>query len=205
MDARLTQRRLLLCALAILVFASVASACGGGGDAATATPKDPPLAEFSGSGLSFSYPSVWTATKPSFPYQDLHFHPIVFLSTQPVHAPCTTKGNETDCGIPIAIDTLQPGGVFAMWQPAEGPPLVSGELAPFKGTFQIDGHPAQRKETAGGECSEIGADRTISVEVERATQDYIFFTACLRKPGLAQAEKSVDALLASTKFTAQQS
>jgi hypothetical protein len=30
-----------------------------------------------------------------------------------------------------------------------------------------------------------------------------YVTACLRGPGLAQAEESVDALLASTTFTSQ--
>ena len=66
MDARLTQRRLLLCALAILALASVASACGGGSDV-QAAPKEPPLAQYTGSGLSFSYPAAWTAAKPVLP------------------------------------------------------------------------------------------------------------------------------------------
>jgi hypothetical protein len=197
MAARLTQRRLFLCAAAIVALVSVTTACGGGGDA-QAAPKDPPLAQYKNSTLSFSYPASWTASKPTLPPEDLHFHPIVFLSTQPVHAPCTTTGNETDCSLPL--DQLQAGGVFAMWQPAEGPPVTPA--APFHGTLRVGGHPAQRNETQGGECKSIGAERTISVEVESAPEDYIFFTACLRGPGLARAEKSVDALLASTKFTA---
>src|SRR5690349_24611322 len=66
MDARLTQRRLLLCALAIVAFASVTSACGGGSDA-QAAPKDPPLSTYTGAGLSFSYPAAWTEYKPALP------------------------------------------------------------------------------------------------------------------------------------------
>jgi hypothetical protein len=51
-------------------------------------------------------------------------------------------------------------------------------------------------------CRRIGADRTIDVMIatkplpSTPTQ----FTACLRGPSLAQEEKSVEALLASTKF-----
>jgi hypothetical protein len=51
-------------------------------------------------------------------------------------------------------------------------------------------------------CRSIGADRTIDVLVQTRPlpSPLTEFTACLRGPGLAQAEKSVDALLASTKF-----
>jgi hypothetical protein len=54
-------------------------------------------------------------------------------------------------------------------------------------------------------CRSIGADRTIDVLIatrplpSTPTQ----FTACLRGPGLAQEENSVEALLASAKFASQ--
>lgn len=196
MDARLTQRRLLLCALAIMAVASVTSACGGGG-AARAAPKDPPLTTYTTPGLSFSYPAAWTASKPILPAVSLHFNPLVYLSTQPVHAPCSTKGNTTSCGFPV--DHLQPGGVLVTWE-TNG--LLAMGLGP--GTaIQVDGHPAARQETTGGECRRIGADRTIDVAVATHTlpSALTYFTACLRGPGLGEAEKSVDALLASTTFT----
>jgi hypothetical protein len=54
-------------------------------------------------------------------------------------------------------------------------------------------------------CRRIGADRTIDVLI--ATKPLpstpTEFTACLRGPGLAQEEKSVEALLASTTFASQ--
>jgi hypothetical protein len=197
MDARLTQRRILLCALAIVALVSTTTACGGGSDAHAAA-KDP-LAKYTGSGLSFSYPAEWTASKPILPVQDLHFHPLVYLSTQAVHAPCTTNGNETSCGLPI--DSLQPGGVLAYWQynelPLTGPITLTGKK------IQVDGHPAGVKSTASGECQGIGADRTVEADVDLGNDSLIHLTACLRGPGLAKAEKSIDALLASTKFTSQ--
>jgi hypothetical protein len=198
MDARLTQRRLLLCALAIVALASVTSACGGGSDA-QAAPKDSPLATYTGSGLSFSYPAAWTEYKPTLPTVFLHFNPLVYLSTQPVHAPCSTSGNTTSCGFPV--DHLQPGGVLITWE-TNG--LLAMGLGP--GTkLQVGGHPAVRQEKTGGECRRIGADRTIDVAVATHSlpSALTYFTACLRAPGLADAEKDVDALLASTKFTSQ--
>jgi hypothetical protein len=60
-------------------------------------------------------------------------------------------------------------------------------------------------ETPGGICRRIGADRTIDVLIATRPLPSTLteFTACLRGPGLAQEEKSVDALLASTKFASQ--
>jgi len=54
-------------------------------------------------------------------------------------------------------------------------------------------------------CRRIGADRTIDVLIQttRLPSTPTEFTACLRGPGLAQEEKNVDALLASTKFASQ--
>lgn len=200
MDARLTQRRLLLCALAIVAFASLSSACGGSSDA-QAAPKDPApgLATYNGSGLSFRYPAAWTAYKPIQPTVALHFNPLVYLSTQPVHAPCLTKGNTTTCGFPI--DHLQPGGVLITWE-TNG--LLATSLGPGP-QIQVDGHPAARQEKTGGECREIGADRTIDVAIETKLlpSALTYFTACLRGPGLAKATESVYSLLASTKFTSQ--
>jgi hypothetical protein len=200
MDARLTQRRLLSWALAILAFASLASGCGGGSNA-QAAPKDPApaLKTYTGSGLSFSYPAAWTAYKPIVPTVALHFHPLVYLSTQPVHAPCTTKGNTTSCGFPL--DHLQPGGVLVTWE-TNGLPAT--DLGPGP-QLQVDGHPAARQVKTGGECRRIGADETITVAIEttQLPSALTYLTACLRGPGLAQAADSVYALLASTKFTEQ--
>ena len=87
------------------------------------------------------------------------------------------------------------------------PPKAStpGNGRPQKGgtQIQVGGHPAARQETTNGECRRIGADRTIDVAIATHTlpSALTYVTVCLRGPGLAQAEKSVDALLASTTFT----
>jgi hypothetical protein len=180
----------------VLTLCAATSACGGGGGA-NAAAKDPPLATYTGSGLSFSYPAAWKAYTPIKPTVALHFDPLVYLSTQPVHAPCATHGNTTTCGFPV--DHLQPGGVLVTWE-TNGLPAMG--LGP--GTqITVGGHQATRQEKTGGTCGAIGADRTIEVAVATSTlpSALTYFTACLRGPGLGQAEKSVDALLASTTFS----
>jgi hypothetical protein len=198
MEARLPPRRLLTCAAALVLLVVLTSGCGGGGPAQAAAKKNPPLAKYSNSFLSFTHPAAWRAY--SLRAQALHFNPLVYLSTQPVHAPCTTRGNETTCGLPVK--QLEPGGVLVEWLYNGGPPALT--LGPGK-RIQVGGRPASLRETAGGMCRQIGADRTMGVRVEMSPlpSALLEFTACLRGPGLAQDEASVNALLASTKFRSQ--
>jgi hypothetical protein len=190
MEARLTLRRLLSLA-AIAAAVATTSACGGGTDA-QAAPKDQPLQTYTDRYVSFSHPAAWTASAPKGP-SELHFQPLVYLSTQPVASPCSKKENVTTCGWPIKH--LEPGGVIALWQLPYSLPGLAGTL---KGTrIQVGGSDAWRTETPVGSCRAIGADQTIEVSMPAHS---LALTVCLRGPGLAQAEKSVDALLASTKF-----
>jgi hypothetical protein len=193
MAVRLTPRRAL--ALAALVAAvALTSACGGGSPARAAA-NDPPLTKYASSSLSFTHPSAWTA----YPFRwagELHFQPLVYLSTQPVRNPCTTRGNVTSCGFPLR--RLRPGGVLVVWQ-VNGIPATG--LGP--GTrIRVAGRPATFTETRGGACRRIGADRTIEavVETSRPPAPFVYLTACLRGPGVAKNEHSVRALLASTKL-----
>lgn len=198
MEADLTPRRLFTCVTVLLAVAAVASGCGGGVDAQSAATKDPSPVKYSNSYLSFSHPASWKA----YPFRwdgGLHFRPLVYLSTQPVHDPCSMQGNALSCGFPVG--QLQPGGVLVTWN-ASSPPAT--RLGP--GTrVRVDGHVARRVDTVGGMCRRIGADRTIDVLIQttRLPSTPTEFTACLRGPGLAQEEKNVDALLASTKFASQ--
>ena len=93
----------------MMALALVTSACGGG-SATQAAPMDPPLAQYTGSGLSSSCPAEWKVYEPIRPTFALHFNPIVYLSTQPVHAPCSTKGNTTTCGTFTQTQTAVAGG-----------------------------------------------------------------------------------------------
>ena len=198
MDTEPTSRRFLFCGAAILALVVVTSGCGGGVDARPAATKDPSPVRFSNSLLSFSHPPAWKA----YPFSwagELHFRPLVYLSTRPVQNPCSTKANTTSCGFPV--EQLEPGGVLVTWN-ASGPPAMAlGSGTPIR----VDGRPARRVDTAGGLCRSIGADRTIDVLI--ATRPLpstpTEFTACLRGPGLAREERSVDALLASTQFASQ--
>ena len=193
MGTRLTPGRLLFCAAAIVALVSVLSACGGGSDAGTA--KDPPLKKYSDQSVSFTYPSAWTASAPTGP-SELHFDPLVYLATQPVGAPCVVQGNETSCDWPIK--NLDPGGVLALWQIPYQLPTIGKVVHP--GTkIEVGGRPAWIQNTVGGDCRRIGATRTINVDMAKG----LALTVCLRAPGIAQAEKSVNALLASVKFASQ--
>lgn len=197
MEAHLTPRRLLsLAAIGALIAAT--SACGGGSDAQAAQDQPPPPVKYAGSFLSFTHPASWKA----YPFRggaELHFQPLVYLSTQPVHDPCSTQGNETTCGFPVGH--LQPGGVLVVWAINGIPATGIGPGA----RIRVGGHPAGLVETQGGACRKIGADRTIDVTVETNSPPgpFTYLTACLRGPGVAQHERSVKALLASTKFLSQ--
>jgi hypothetical protein len=197
-EARPTQRTLLLGAAALVALVAVTSGCGGGIDTQAAANTEPAPVTYSSSLLSFSHPAAWKA----YPFRwagELHFRPIVYLSTQPVEDPCSTRGNTTSCGFPVK--QLEPGGVLVTWN-ASNPPAVA--LGP--GTrVQVDGRNARRVDTTGGICRTIGADRTIDllVATRPLPSTLTEFTACLRGPGLAQEEKNVEALLASTKFASQ--
>ena len=195
MEARLTLRRLLMGAAALATLVVVTSGCGGGSYVQAAAQTTPKLVTYSNSLLSFSHPASWKA----YPFRwagEMHYRPMVYLSTQPVQDPCSTKGNTTSCGFPVK--QLEPGGVLITWN-ASNPPAMA--LGPGS-RIRVDGRQARRMDTKGGLCRSIGGDRTIDVLI--ATRPLpstpTELTACLRGPGLAQEEKSVNALLDSTKF-----
>ena len=195
MEARLTLGSLLMGTAVLVGLVALTSGCGGGADAQPAAQTDPQLATYSNSLLSFSHPAAWKA----YPFRwagEPHFQPMIYLSTQPVQDPCSTKGNTTSCGFPVK--QLEPGGVLATWN-ASNPPAIA--LPPGSRT-QVGGRVARRVDMPGGICRSIGADRTVDVLIETRPlpAPLTEFTACLRGPGLMQEEKSVDALLASTKF-----
>jgi len=196
MEAHLPPRRLFTCGAALVLLAVLAGGCGGGAAAqAAARKKDPPFARYSSSLVSFSHPAAWKAYAPR--PSGLHFNPLVYLSTQPVHDPCSTEGKTTTCRFPV--DRLKPGGVLVSWL-YNGPPALG--LGPGK-RIQVGGRPARIVETTGGICRRIGADRTIDVlvAVQPLPSALVEFTACLRGPGLAQDESDVTELLASTTFS----
>jgi len=198
MRADLTPRRLVICAAFLLALVVVTSGCGGGIEAQATAKKAQPPVEYSNSFLSFSHPAAWKA----YPFRwsgELHFRPMVYLSTQTVQDPCSTNGNTTSCGFPVG--QLRAGGVLVTWN-ASNPP-ASG-LGPGS-RIKVDGHQARRVDTKGGTCRSIGADRSVDVLIQTTPlpSPLTEMTACLRGPGLAREQKNLDALLASTKFSSQ--
>lgn len=193
MGTLLTPGRLLLCIAALAGVVSLTSGCGGGSEAKDA--KDPPLMNYSNKFVSFTYPSAWAATAPKGA-TEMHFHPLVYLSTQPVGDPCVLRGNETSCN-QWPIKSLAPGGVIALWQLPYSLPAPEGTVVHRGTKIRVGGHPAWRQDIAGGDCRRIGADRTIDVEMPAKNLE---LTMCLRGPGIAPDERSVNALLSSTKF-----
>lgn len=200
MEGGVPLRSLLMCTAALIGLLALTSACGGGTNAPAATSSnfDPPLVEYSNALLRFTHPASWKA----YPFHwvgELHFQPMVYLSTQPVQDPCSTKGETTSCGFPVK--QLAPGGVLVTWNASDPPSTGFGSGM----RIRVDGHPATRTITTGGMCSIIGANRTIDVLIQ--TQPFpstpTEMIACLRGPGLAKAEQSLDALLASTKLVTQ--
>jgi hypothetical protein len=193
MKGRLTPGRLLSLG-AIVAAVALTSACGGGGGGnGHAAPMVPPLQKYSGQYVSFDYPAGWKALRFQRPLE-LHAFPLVYVSTQAIHSPCSTQGNATTCGWPVK--RLQPGGILAVWQLPYAPPCPGCALGSAGTQVQVGGRRATREVRTGGACRAIGADRTIDVVVKNSVE----FVACLRGPNLARNERRVDALLKSAQF-----
>jgi hypothetical protein len=183
---------------AALVLVLAAATLSGCGSAPKASGSSRAVATFRNSFLVFGYPPVW---KPAvFKITGtLHFSPMVYLSSQPVHHPCHAQQSATVCGWPV--DRLRPGGTLIVW---ENKGFPGWSLRTIQGTsLRIGGRQAKQTVTRPGQCAAIGADETITVEIQRPIPDnWTAFTACLKGPGLAATVREVDALLASTKFVA---
>jgi hypothetical protein len=180
-------------AVALVLIGTAAAGCG-----AAASKTSPSPSTFRNNFLAFGYPAGWKPTVFRIT-GTLHFSPMLYLASQPVHQPCHTHGGATVCGWPL--DRLRPGGVLLVWENRGFP---GWSLRTTQGiSLRIGGRRAKRIVTRPGGCAAVGADETISVEIERPIPDnWTAFTACLKGPGLAAAESEVDALLASTRFVA---
>lgn len=193
-SARVRPLSFLASAAVVSAAALLTSACGGGSGAPGADASPP--ATFANSYLSFRHPAAWTA----YPFRwsgELHFHPMLYLSTQPVRDPCHTQQTATVCAWPVG--RLQPGGVLVTMENRGFPGL---SLSRFDGaSLRVGGRAAKRSVTRPGACAAIGGDVTIDVVVASPQPSNVTeFTACLRGPGLTPNEQRVDSLLASTRF-----
>jgi hypothetical protein len=178
---------------AAAVLSCVLTSCGAsvGGSASAST-----LADFRNGFVEFQYPTDWTAAEPDTT-QQLHFHPMVYLSPQPTGDPCHVDGTVTACGWPVK--RVRPGGVLVVWENRGYP---GWSLASMPGTpIRVGGRPARRLVSTPGSCGSIGADETVEVSIARPLSgNYTAVTACLRKPDVAARETELAAVLASAHF-----
>jgi hypothetical protein len=188
----LNAQSLALRLVAAVVLVLIAAGCGSARKA-----SDPSAtATFRNSFLAVGYPADW---KPEvFPITGtLHFSPMLYLSSQPMHSPCHTQRSTTVCGWPV--DRLRRGGALIVWENRGFP---GWSLATTQGTsLRVGGRAAKQTVSRPGTCSTIGADETIAIAIARPVpNNWTAVTACLRGPGLAASEHKVAALLASTRF-----
>lgn len=110
-----------------------------------------------------------------------------------MHYPCDAYPNGLKCGWPV--DQLEPGHVLVEWAISG---LPNWTLSSFPGkTRTVGGQPAREAITRPGECGNIQADETITVEIPSPAAIYNWFsmTACLRSPQEMQSASQVQRML----------
>ena len=188
-----------LSVLVLLAVVAVVSACGATSASTSAPAANRATSDFQNAFVAFRYPTGWRAQQPNAHSVSLHFHPIVFLSDQPTGDACRSDGMTTSCGWPVA--RLQRCGVLVVWE-NRGYPGWTLSSAPGTAT-RVGGRPARRLVVKPGVCRSIGADETMQFAIARPLKsNWTSVTACLRGPALADREREVDAVLASTRFAA---
>ena len=153
--------------------------------------------------IRFAYPQSWHALTYTTP--DLLSRSMIYLSTAPLHDPCTstTRGATTSITCDWPASSIGPNGVLAEWQLGGKP---GWRLSEVPGTpTKIGGRPARFATSTSGtfydNCRRIGADEVVTAWVERrAPNNNYLFVACLRGPDFRTSERQVHVLLASTRF-----
>ena len=150
-------------------------------------------ATFSAMGLSFRYPATWH--RGSWDEVSSFTALIVYLSTEPLHNPCTITHSpgvtSVDCTNPV--DVLPPGGVLVRWDD-NGFPVSFWKPKP---NTTIAGHPAEETVTSGpGWCASLGGAETITITIPRHPPDNFYeMDACLSAPNLSQQQAQISAML----------
>ncbi|MHB1523665.1 MAG: hypothetical protein ACYCS9_05185 [Candidatus Dormibacteria bacterium] len=158
-----------------------------------------PAVKWTANAISFAYPKGWSRATWSSPSNFTYMAAAV--SNQQLNDPCFESGNTSGCVQPLAF--LQPGGLLVEWW-ENGFPTWS--LARQAGTpMRVDGLSAKIQAGTGGrnDCSGLGADRWISVVIERppTTDNYFQFVACMRGPGLAAEREAAMTILQSARLS----
>lgn len=167
------------------------------------TPSTAAAGHYSGGELSFEFPAAWN--QASFEEQGSFSRVIVFLSTEALHEPCTTRvnsvGTETDCGWPIANGSLGSDGVLATWL---GMGFPGWTFNPNNGTpGQIGGKTATvNDQVAPDECTALGGVRWMVATIPRpdAASNWYEMDACYAGPDLAPIRAQLQAMLDSVEW-----
>lgn len=158
--------------------------------AAASLSGSPPVATYTSVPLSFSYPATWQIQAWQEPTHS--FVPLVGVSTQPLHDPCSITPTVIRCGFPL--ERLNPGGILGWWSRIG---LLIAPAGAVVTNYSLGGRRASLVTWRPGHCQAIGGDKTLVVTVLPGD---LHFEACLRRPNLAAHERQIRAMLASTTF-----
>lgn len=186
MNARNT--RLIISAISI---ALALSACSPSPHPAAPAPTG--TTQYAGSQLAFGYPAQWM--RYSFPDGPSTFSvPILYLSTDRLHDPCTVTGGNTDCTEPIG--RLSAGGVLIAWS-ADGAP--GWTLARLTGTSTtIATRPAKVRTEVPGDCVGVGGQVSITAYIDSGDAEHWYeMDACVNGPNAVAGQRQVMAMLAT--------
>jgi hypothetical protein len=184
----------------VLVLATVfgAVSCTGSSSAVNShAPPPVPTRYFHSDAVAFRFPATWTTYDHDMPLSTLS-SPIVYLSNEPLHAPCETHGSSVTCGPPI--DQLGPHDVFVTWS-ENGSPMWTFAHDASGRPISVGGHRAKiRIEHGNGGCAHLDGDTSVEVVIQRFPENWYQMSACLRGPGVAAAEAQVRSMLQTVKF-----
>jgi hypothetical protein len=156
-----------------------------------------PTRAYSAGGVSFRYPTAWKASPAAWHWQSSFSSLVTYLSTQPMHDPCTRTSTETTCAPPLGA--LLPGAILVSWTRG-GLPNWSLAKQPGRSTT-LAGRRAKVQIARPGACRYLGASETITAQVALSPRhSSLEMQACLRGSSTAPNEKRVLAMLASLRL-----
>jgi hypothetical protein len=193
--------------LALLALAAVLGwSCGG--LHRYSPPAPAPLAHYSDRTLSFDHPASWRVSH--YEVTSSFSATIVFLSTQPIHDPCSVRtASSLVCSLSLAepTQTLKPGGVEVVWSEHDFPgwsfDRVQGQA------LVVDGHAArwqtqsepQPDPHAPSTCSHMGGLESVQVIVlSSVPYRWYELDACFGPGDPASRERELHILLDSVRF-----
>jgi hypothetical protein len=166
-----------------VVLALVVAALGGH------THAREPRVHYAGDGISFWYPAAWKYSFGPTSAPVLHYDVFLWLSTQPLHDPCTYTAlgdgtGETQCT--TASDGLGPGDV-----------LVDFENLPFLRPLP---HAGRRVSFGGHAARLLVRGGKIDAYIVRAPRALVHVSATCVAPGVRANEQRVLRMLRSIRF-----